>query len=60
MEAKLPEVQKQPPPKQPDNVVPMSGVERANTMQPPDHYLKGPEEPWRPFVGVDGPVARRF
>jgi hypothetical protein len=33
---------------QPDNVVPMSGVERANTTKPPAHYLKQ-YEPWEEF-----------
>jgi hypothetical protein len=37
-----------PTPKQPDNVVPMSGVERANTTKPPAHYLKQ-YEPWEEF-----------
>jgi hypothetical protein len=37
-----------PTPKQPDNVVPMSGVERANTTKPPAHYLQQ-YEPWEEF-----------
>jgi hypothetical protein len=52
----------------PENVVPhpaaqpaMSADEkmaRANAnRQPPGHYLCGPAEPWRPYVGVDGPIA---
>jgi hypothetical protein len=37
-----------PVPTRPDKVVPMSGVERANSTKPPAHYLKQ-YEPWEEF-----------
>jgi hypothetical protein len=30
---------------------------RVNNQQPPAHYLKGPDEPWRPFVNEDGIIT---
>jgi hypothetical protein len=29
-------------------------MNRVNAQRPPAHYLKGPDEPWRPFVNEDG------
>jgi hypothetical protein len=37
-----------PTPTQPDNVVPMSGAERANSTKPPAYYLKQ-SEPWEDY-----------
>jgi hypothetical protein len=32
--------------------------ERINAIRPPQHYLKGPEEPWRAYVHADGYISR--
>ena len=58
-EAKPAPVPTKPPP-QPQPIE--DGAARANATRPPDHYLKGPDEDWRRYVGVDGVISpwRRF
>jgi hypothetical protein len=60
----------EPPPQPPWGVPPTEPVaasppetdiqkmNRVNAQKPPAHYLKGPDEPWRPFVNEDGIISR--
>jgi hypothetical protein len=37
---------------------PRKTLEEINAQKPPAHYLKGPDEPWRPFVNEEGIIPR--
>jgi hypothetical protein len=36
---------------------PRKTLEEINAQKPPAHYLKGPSEPWRPYVDENGIIA---
>jgi hypothetical protein len=58
----------EPPPQPPWGVPPtepaaapetdIQKMNRVNAQKPPAHYLRGPDEPWRPFVNEDGIISR--